>query len=383
MIFSRFQMNDEQRLNWLRLIRSDNIGVITFFELLQRFGSAENALDAIPKISKISTKNFKICSREKAQEEIDYLDKIKAKIITLCDPEYPPLLAEIADPPPIIIAKGNFDILTKKSVAIVGARNASISGKKLAYETAVGLVSSDITVVSGMARGIDTAAHEGALSSKGATIAVLGTGVDVVYPYENTKLYHQLCSEGVVISEFPCKTSPQPQNFPRRNRIISGISEAVAVIEASLKSGSLITARTALEQNREIFAIPGSPKDPRAGGPNSLIRNGANLLESYEDIIKVLADRNFVNYENRKIIKQKEQTSFDFCKKDDYFEKPIQNINETRETIINMIGKAPVCIDDIIRVCSLSNSEISMILLELELEGKLERHIGNRVSLID
>lgn len=383
MLFSRFQINDEQKINWLRLIRSENVGSITFFELLNHFGSAEKALEMLPQIAKRTGKSIKICPKENALKEIDNITKIGAKLITLCDPEYPHLLAEIPDPPPIIIAKGNSSILNKKTVGIVGARNASINGRKLAFEFAKELSEKDITVVSGMARGIDGSAHDGAISVKGETIAVLGTGVDVIYPYEHNKLYQKICEQGVVVSEFPCGTTPQPSHFPRRNRIISGISEGVVIIEASLKSGSLITARTALEQNREVFAVPGSPKDPRAAGPNSLIRNGANLAESANDILKILETRTFTTYKNCPFVPKSNQTSFDFEEKDNYFDEPIQNIDNARTKIISMIGSAPISVDEIIRHCQLSNSDISMILLELELEGKLERHIGNRVSLIN
>ena len=361
------------RLDWLRLIRSENVGPITFYRLLERFGSARTALEALPDLARRGgrAKGLGVCAKAAAESEMAALDKTGARLIARGEAGYPPLLAHIEDAPPLISILGHLHLLEKSAIAVVGARNASINGQRFARKLAADLGRGGKLVASGMARGIDASAHEGALET--GTVAVLGGGVDVVYPKENARLYEEIVARGAVISEMPPGTEPQARHFPRRNRLISGMSRGVAVVEAGPRSGSLITARMALEQGREVFAVPGSPLDPRAQGCNGLIRQGAVLTESAEDILRAL---------------------------DDLFRTPLAEppaadvgapppgspgeaeIDAARAEIEECLGPAPVSVDEIIRNRQFSPAVVSMVLLELELAGRLERHPGNQVSLI-
>ena len=361
------------RLDWLRLIRSENVGPITFYRLLERFGSARAALEALPDLARRGgrAKGLTVFAKAAAESEMAALDKTGARLIARGEAGYPPLLAHIEDAPPLISILGHLHLLEKSAIAVVGARNASINGQRFARKLAADLGRGGKLVASGMARGIDASAHEGALET--GTVAVLGGGVDVVYPKENARLYEEIVARGAVISEMPPGTEPQARHFPRRNRLISGMSRGVAVVEASPRSGSLITARMALEQGREVFAVPGSPLDPRAQGCNGLIRQGAVLTESAEDILSAL---------------------------DDLFRTPLAEppaadlgapppgppgeaeIDAARAEIEECLGPAPVSVDEIIRNRQFSPAVVSMVLLELELAGRLERHPGNQVSLI-
>ena len=287
-------MDQEEQINRLRLFRSENVGAVTFRILLQHFQTAENALNALPETARKGglKKALRICSRAEAEQEIEAVRKAGAEMLFLGQKEYPELLAQINDAPPVLSVSGNKAFLKKPHVAVVGTRNASINGKNIARHIAADLVKSGYGVVSGLALGIDAAAHEGALyaaNENASTIAVLGTGINVPYPEQNRKLYDQVGEKGVLVSEFPFNTKPQPSNFPRRNRIISGLAEGLVVIEAALRSGSLITANKALEQGKDVFAVPSSPLDPRAAGVNHLIKQGAPLVESAQDIIDHLS----------------------------------------------------------------------------------------------
>ncbi|MBL6945807.1 MAG: DNA-protecting protein DprA [Rhodospirillales bacterium] len=361
-----------EKLDWLRLIRSENIGPITFYKLLDHYGSAAAALKAIPDLAKNGgrAKNIRICPRATAEREMEELGKIGAQLLARGEPEYPPLLAHIEDAPPLIFIIGHSHLLSKAAIAVIGARNSSVVGKRFARDLASDLGEGGLLVVSGMARGIDAAAHEGALAS--GTAAVLGGGVDVVYPRENEGLYESIRERGVMVSEVKPGTQPQARHFPRRNRIISGISRGVVVVEANPRSGSLITARLALEQGREVFAVPGSPLDPRAKGANRLIRDGATMTESAEDVLRVL---------NERIRPLKERRTADFigippARPSD------SELDSDRRVIIENLGPVPVTVDELVRSCQLSPAVASVILLELELAGRLERHPGNQVSLI-
>ncbi len=281
---------DQERLNWLRLSRSENIGPITFFQLLRRFGAASAALEAIPDLARRGgrKKPIQLLDPGEAEREADIIAKSGARLIAACEPDYPLALRAIADPPPVLTVLGRIDLLGAASptVAIVGARNASGAGQRIAQGIAADLGTGGIIVASGLARGIDTAAHRGALAT--GTVAVVAGGVDVTYPPENRDLQASIAEKGCVISEQPMGTEPQARHFPRRNRLISGISLGVLIVEAAPRSGSLITARMALEQGREIFAVPGSPLDPRAQGTNHLLRQGAILTERADDISPVI-----------------------------------------------------------------------------------------------
>lgn len=366
-------LSPSERLDWLRLIRSENVGPRTFQRLLERFGTAGAALAALPELAKRGgrAKPIVVCPKAVAERELEAAERLGAQPLAWCEAAYPRTLAAIDDAPPILYALGNASLLGKSVVAMVGARNASINGRNLARRVAADLGRGGLVVASGMARGIDTAAHEGALTT--GTVAVLAGGVDVVYPPENERLYQHIRSMGCVVSEMPPGTQPQASHFPRRNRIVSGLSLGVVVIEASLRSGSLITARLAAEQGREVFAVPGHPMDPRAQGPNDLIRNGAALTESAADVLNVLGDllRRPLG-EGRRVAFTAQPPAM-----------PAEpELTRARALLLETLGPTPVTVDLLIRECQLSASVVSLVLLELELAGRLERQPGNQVSLL-
>jgi DNA processing protein len=362
--------NEEERLAYIRLIRSQNIGLKTFYSLLELYGTAEAALQKAEEMTARGTRKIQICSRERALEEISHCEEFGARIITLIDNEYPDLLKEIADPPPVFTAIGNIDLLNKKSVAIVGARNATANGCRFAYKIAEELGDEGYATVSGLARGIDTAAHKGSLGT--GTIAVIAGGIDNIYPPENAGLYEQIKESGIIIAELPFGAAPKAQNFPQRNRIISGLSLGTLIVEAATRSGSLITSRFAMEQGREVFAVPGSPLDPRAEGPNKLIKDGATLVESVNDIIDGLT------HPTRPI-----QTNiFEEERATPIFEDLKTDIESSKELIESSLSTTPADIDDLIDQTNLPASIVQVAILELELSGHLTRHPGNKVSLL-
>ncbi len=366
-------LSSDEKIDWLRLIRSQNVGPITFYGLLERFGSASRAIDALPELARRGgARRIRVGARTQAEAELESLAALGATVIGRTEAEYPPLLAQIEDAPPLISVLGHPSLLGKRAIAIVGTRNASINGQNLTRKFAGQLGEAGLLVVSGMARGIDAVAHEGAL--KTGTAAVLAGGVDIAYPKENIELYGKLIETGAVISEMPPGTEPTARHFPRRNRIISGMARGVVVIEAALRSGSLITARLALEQNREVFAVPGSPLDPRARGTNNLIRQGAHLTESAEEIIGLMNDLFSSTLMEREPFEFKQESP----------PQPNQTeIEAARRTVINYLTPTPLAVDEIIRQCQMSSAVVSTILLELELASRLERHPGNQVSLIE
>ncbi|MAF96074.1 MAG: DNA-protecting protein DprA [Rhodospirillaceae bacterium] len=365
-------LSEAEKLDWLRLIRSDNVGPITFYKLLERFATARAALEALPDLARHGGgKRLKVFSKAQAEAEVEALERIGARLVSRGGPDYPPLLAHIEDAPPLIGVLGHAHLLAKKAIAVVGARNASVNGCRFARKIAANLGQGGLLVVSGMARGIDAAAHEGTIAT--GTLAVLGGGLDVVYPKENSTLYEKIVAEGALISEVPPGARPLARHFPRRNRLISGIARGVVIVEASPRSGSLITARMALEQGREVFAVPGSAVDPRARGTNHLIRQGAILTESAEDVFQAL------NEAERTPLKEREP--FDF--KEVSLGAPAPDeVEETRGAIEKSLSPTPSLVDEIIRNCQFSPPVVSWVLLELELAGRLERHPGNQVSLI-
>ncbi len=358
----------------LRLIRSENVGPKTFFDLIRLFGSATNALENIEDFSMRGgrAKPVKVFSRESAEKELSSLAKAGAKIISYNDPAFSALLKHIPDCPPIISYLGNLELLHSRSVAIVGARNASINGKSFAGEISSELVFNNISVVSGLARGIDTAAHIKALPN---TIAVIAGGIDHIYPPENKKLFTEIAGQGLIIAELPIGSAPLGKHFPQRNRIISGLSTAVVVVEASINSGSLITAKYAAEQNREVFAVPGFPLDPRCQGTNRLIKEGAHLVESIEDLLQNLPvfDQNSLSL----LDKCKDQIDFRNIKID-YALLSERSRNQIKESL----SATPASFDDIVQETDLPIQIIYTILLELELAGVITRHPGNKFSLI-
>lgn len=367
------KLTPAERFDWVRLIRSENVGPRTFRRLLERFGTASAALAALPELARRGgrARPIVVCPKGVAEAELAAAERLGAVALGWNEPGYPRALAAIDDAPPVLYARGNVSLLDKSAVAMVGARNASINGRNLARKVAADLGRAGLVVASGLARGIDTAAHEGALAS--GTVAVLAGGVDVVYPPENQRLYDDIVAMGCVVAEMPPGTQPQASHFPRRNRIISGLSLGVVVVEASLKSGSLITARMAADQGREVFAVPGHPADPRAKGPNDLIRHGAVLTESAGDVLAVLNDL------LRRPLAEGGRAEFNAAPAAPPGEA---ELDSARVRVVESLGPSPVTVDSIIRECQLSASVVSLVLLELELAGRLERHPGNQVSLL-
>ena len=371
-------MNENDLIDWIQLINTDGIGPVRFYKLLKQYGTAAESLKAL-------AAKQALFSRRDAEYELEKAARRQVKIITRGDEDYPKNLYELNDAPPVLYVKGRTDILNYPAmVSIVGARNASVNGRKIASRIAYDLTENEVVVVSGMARGIDAAAHKGALFARkenGTTIAVLGTGVDVAYPSENQNLYEQICAQGAVVSEFALGTQPQAANFPRRNRLVSALSAGTLVVEASLNSGSLITARMALEQGKDIFAVPGSPLEGRSAGCNQLIRDGAYLTESAEDILNTLAFT-----QNRQIK--------DFAKVD-LFANPLDkeqksdNIPfQTKKVdtapalpLTDLIPATGIEVDELIRLAGQDTAQTMMQITELELEGVVERLSGNTLFL--
>ncbi|WP_114088211.1 DNA-processing protein DprA [Thalassospira profundimaris] len=421
----------------MRLARSGQIGPVTFRRLLEQFGAARMALEALPDIiAKSRAKRpMQIATRDDTIAEIEMALAISARPIIWGDPEYPTALAAIEDAPPYFYVLGDPAFLNQSTIGIVGARNASLGGCQFAGKLGRELALAGYNVASGLARGIDGAAHEGAInalrkqtgnsssgsSNAGVTIAVVAGGVDVIYPREHADLYRRICENGCVISEMAPGLKPQARHFPRRNRIISGLSQGIVVIEAGRNSGSLITARMAAEQGRDVFAVPGSPTDPRAAGPNSLIRDGAILCDSIDAILDVVGPaqglRQFnapvsaFNSDNRPAPAQSgvidiaailagmeqdratmpddeetpktEKTAQSPAKATAPKPQPSQSEQGfDTEKIYELLSSAPMAIDSLIRASNLSAGAVSTLLIELELAGRVERHPGNRVSRI-
>ena len=361
-------LNEAERRAWLRLARTQNVGPVTFAQLIARFGSASAALKEVPRlVRRGGGETLRMPSEDDVARELAALAKLGGHMIASCEAEFPRGLAAAEPAPPLLFALGHVTLLAREMVAIVGARNASALGRKFAGTLARDLGQAGLVVVSGLARGIDAAAHEGALTS--GTCAVVAGGVDTVYPPENKPLYESIRAEGCIVSEMPLGQSPQARHFPRRNRIISGLSRGVVVVEAAEGSGSLITANYALEQGREIFAVPGSPLDPRARGTNRLIRDGATLTENAADVLNGL----------RAILGQ------DF--RDPEREGPSApaqadeaEADRIRVRVEEALGPAPVQVDELVRLCRAPAGAVAIILLELELAGRLTRHPGGGVS---
>lgn len=372
---SEDKLHEDERRDWLRLIRCENIGPATFWKLIEYYGSAADALSAIPDLARRGgrTKQIKICSERAVDRELHQAQKLGARFICAVDQLYPLSLKSIPSAPPVICVRGDTRLLNRQRLAIVGARNASASGRKLAESIAKDLGNAGLAVVSGFARGIDTAAHKGSLET--GTIAVLAGGVDCPYPPENNELYKAVQQSGLIVSEQPITYTAQARDFPKRNRIVSGLSLGVVIVEAGLRSGSLITANFAADQGRDVFAVPGSPLDPRARGPNRLIRDGATLVESADDILQALKPTGTE-------IKESPETSETLRNGAPI---PIENPDEllnARQKLMELLGPTPTTVDDLIRQGNCTPASVHRILLELELAGRLERHGGGRVSRI-
>ncbi len=374
-------LTTQERLDWLRLARTPNIGPVTFAQLIEVYGAPARALQNLEKLSRRGGGSAPSAPSEKdIARELDKLSRMDGHMLASCDADFPSGLAGLGAPPPVIMVLGQISLLRHKAIAIVGARNASALGRKFAENLARDLSAAGLLVVSGLARGIDTAAHEGAFldkSQSGGTAAVLAGGVDILYPPENAALYDRLCRQGAVISEMPMGMSPLARHFPRRNRIISGMARGVVVVEAAEKSGSLITANYALEQGREIFAVPGSPLDPRAKGANRLIRDGATLIESVDDILAVLDP----------MLGQGMGPGNGLSDPARHLSPPGHDLaalereaDLARPLIEEALGPTPIEVDELVRRLGIQVAVAQIVLLELELAGRLTRDAGNKVG---
>ena len=364
------RLPDEQRLDWLRLIRSDNVGPRTFRALLNHCGSARAALAALPHLARRggATRAARVCSREDAERELGAAKALGVTFIAIGEPDYPQRLQMIDDAPPLFAVRGNTAALSLPMVGIVGARNASAAGMRFAERLARDLGAAGFAVVSGLARGIDGAAHRASLGT--GTIAALAGGHDQIYPPEHGSLAEAIVTEGARVSEMPMGWEPRARDFPRRNRLISGLAAGVVIVEAAKRSGSLITARMALEQGREVFAVPGSPLDPRTEGSNDLIKQGATLVTEAADVVAVL----------RPILGQPIEVSAEEPETSSVLGAEPGTDERTR--IMELLGPTPVSIDDLVRLSGCSPALVRVVLLELELAGRLERHGGALVSLL-
>jgi DNA processing protein len=362
-------LTDEQRLDWLRLIRSDHVGPRTFRALLRHYGSARAALAALPDLARRggAARPARVGSRQDAERELAAAKSVGVTLVATGEPEYPHRLRMIDDAPPLLAIRGNAAALALPTVAIVGARNASAAGMRFAERLARELGSAGFAVASGLARGVDAAAHRGSLAS--GTIAVLAGGHDHIYPPEHAALADAILQQGVLISEMPLGWEPRARDFPRRNRLISGLAAGIVVVEAAKRSGSLITSRFALEQGREVFAVPGSPLDPRSEGTNDLIKQGATMVTEAADVITVL----------RPILGQPIPHH---AEEPDAPLPAAEPGADQRSRIIALLGPTPVPIDDLIRLSGSSPAAVRTVLLELDLAGRLERHGGGLVSML-
>ncbi len=365
-----------QRLDALRLARTENVGPITFRRLVERFGSAGAALAALPDLARRGgrARPLKPFPREAAERELAALDRLGARLLLVTEPDYPQALAALDDAPPVLSVQGDAALLGRRAIAIVGARNASANGRRLATELARELAEAGLVVVSGLARGIDAAAHRGALAQ--ATVAVVAGGVDIAYPPENEALQRDIAGRGALLAELPPGTVPQARHFPRRNRLVSGLALGVVVVEAAPRSGSLITARFALEQGREVFAVPGSPLDPRCRGSNNLIREGATLTETAADVLQVLDGMSRAQVGRPRPVALAESGT------PDEGGAGGSEIDAARRTVMEQLGPAPTAVDELIRQTALAPALVRTALLELELAGRLDRLAGDRVALI-
>ncbi|PIC00734.1 DNA-processing protein DprA [Caulobacter sp. X] len=359
------RLSDIQRLAWLRLARTETVGPVAFDHLLARYGTPERALSALPDLSRKGGRAVPLTlpPREAIERELEAGERLGARLICGCEPDFPPRLAALDPPPPVLWALGRAELLSEPSIAIVGARIASAAGQRFARQLATDLGTAGYVVVSGMARGIDGAAHEGSLTT--GAVAVLGGGVGDIYPPEHDRLHARLAAEGCVVSESAPDRRAQAKDFPRRNRIIAGLALGVVVVEAELKSGSLITARLAAEQGRDVFAVPGSPLDPRSKGTNDLIRQGAILCEGAEDVLRSLAGEARLRERDRP-----------------YEAEPPSDLDPDalRERVAALLSPTPVPRNDLIRAVAAPTSAVMAALVELSLAGRAEFLDGGLVA---
>lgn len=370
-----------EKVAWVRLSRTEGIGPVRMAQLISRFGSAERAIEAFPTLE--AFKNKTLAPLSKIEDEIAESHMHKAHMVCFYEDDYPEALRMTSDAPPVLTVRGDLSLLSMRGVGIVGTRNASMNGRKMTQMLAADIGKEDYTIISGLARGIDSAAHRAALDAGAKTIAVIAGGANDIYPRENDALYHEICEKGAVVSEMPWGTKATAKLFPKRNRIVSGLSLALIVVEAAMRSGSLITARLAAEQGREVYAVPGSPLDGRAAGPNALIQQGAKLVMGAEDILEDIA-----SMAPRPVVRERNKESaslFDF--KEDQAKKAPAIPSDVGEDaplelkILNSLSTIPSEVDDLIRVVNAPASAVQTALIMLEMDQKVERIHGNRVAL--
>jgi DNA processing protein len=374
----------DDTIDRLRLARTEGVGPIAFRRLLQRYTSPAAALDALPRLAAAGGRTAApaVPSRDVASRELEHFDRIGARLLFWGQDFYPPLLAMLDDAPSVLAVLGDLNALTPRAVAVVGSRNASANGRRMAEILAQELAQAGVVVVSGMARGIDAAAHLGALAA-GRTVACVAGGLDQPYPPENTALQARIAAQGgAVLSEAPLGTAPQARHFPRRNRIIAGLSLGVVVVEAAVRSGSLTTARLAQDANRELFAVPGSPLDPRCRGSNGLIRDGAHLTETAADVLENLPD-----HPSRQGLSRAPQFARGLPPglaepAEPAWMGEAEDLDQARGVVLDLLSADPVPIDDLVRHCQLSAPAVFSALLELELAGRVEQLPGGRVALL-
>jgi len=409
------RLDDEQLIDWLRLIRSENIGPRTFRQLINRYGGARPALEALPELvaKTLRGRVIRVADRDDVMREIAAAHAGGVRFLASIDPEYPPLLREISDAPPIIAVRGDASVTRRDAVAIVGSRNASAVGLAFAERLARGLATANFVIVSGLARGIDAVAHRATLTT--GTIAVLAGGHARPYPAEHEKLVDEIAERGLVISEMPFDWEPRGRDFPRRNRLIAGVSRATVVVEAARRSGSLITAKFANDQGREVFAVPGSPLDPRAEGANDLLRQGANLCTRAEDVVEVLAgssprsspsdlfdaadqvgeseplfdEIDFFAAPNATFVYAEATLAPAFIERKLSSAQDEDHSLTMRATekdpvglVVSLLGPAPITINKLVRVSGLSAQIVHGVLVELEIGGRIHRPGGDLVSLV-
>lgn len=373
---TQFELSDRQRLAWLRLYRSDNVGPATFRDLINHCGSAQAAIDMIPELSARggAKRKINIASEDDAKREIDSINKFGAKLVGIGEADYPKLLRYTELAPPLVTIMGNAESVNKPSVSVVGSRNASMAGIKMTTKLSYELGQTGHIIVSGLARGIDKAAHEAAIET--GTIAVMAGGINKPYPTENIDLFKRIISSknSCAITDKPFGWEPRANDFPRRNRVIAALSMGLIVVEAAQRSGSLISARLANELGRTVFAVPGSPLDPRSYGTNNLIREGATLITNAADVLEGLKPLD----ERSLPLKSIQPGLFE---DDKYITLPPSD--NARASVISLLSPSPSEVDEIIAHTGLKPAQVALIILELDLSGCIERHSGNRVSLID
>lgn len=367
-------LSDRQRINWLRLIRTENVGPVSFRALVNRFGSAEAALAHLPEMARAggAARPARIPSEADAIAEMEAAHRFGARFVAVGEADYPPMLRQTDAPPPLIAVKGDARLFHRPAAAVVGARNASASGARMAQALATGLGRAGYTVVSGLARGIDAAAHEASLPT--GTVAVLAGGLDRLYPPENLRLADRIAAEGALLSEMPFGWEPRARDFPRRNRLVAGLGLGLVVVEAAQRSGSLISARLANEMGRLVFAVPGSPLDPRAAGTNGLLKDGAMMVTEVADVLDALAPLT-------KGLAAPPLPAFEEEDEEDLATVLPPRADE-RTLVLEALSPAPAHTDDLLRHTGLSPAQLAVALLELDLAGRLERHAGGAVSLL-